>query len=177
MISFVVATVNRPSLERTLQSIECWIGDEILVVSEHPPVTDNPYVRHVPCAPGNDYGHAERNYVTPFIREPYVCHIDDDDIYAPGAREAMQAAIVTTPNRPVIFRMRAPNGVTLWQDKVIRCGNLGTPTFFLPNMPEKFGTWGSFVGGDCHFLETSKWTPEEYVWRPEVICLVGHNWG
>jgi hypothetical protein len=24
-------------------------------------------------------------------------------------------------------------------------------------------------------LETSKWKAEDYVWRPEVIALLGHN--
>ena len=57
----------------------------------------------------------------------------------------------------------------------IRCGNLGTPCLLIPNRPTMLGTWGSFVGGDCHFLETSKWKAEDYVWRPEVIALLGHN--
>lgn len=180
MISFIVPTLGRPSLAKTLRSIEAWPGDEVLVVGNVEEMTNvdqfaDVMFRFIPCPPGGDWGHAERNFATPLARGRYIAHIDDDDVYAPGTRELMADAILRTPDRPVIFRMRFPNGITLWQDPAIRCGNLGTPCFLLPNEPEKFGTWGSFVGGDCHFLETSKWAADEYVWRPEIIALLGHN--
>jgi len=176
MISFIVPTLGRASLAATLQSIECLPGDEILLVGSPGPF-NHAFARHIPCPPGWDWGHTERNFAMPFARGRYIAHIDDDDVYVAGTRELMADAIRQAPGRPVIFKMRAPNGVTLWQEPVIRCGNLGTPCFLHPNMPTKFGTWGSFIGGDCHFLETSKWKAEDYVWREEVICLVGHNWG
>ena len=122
-----------------------------------------------------DWGHAERNFAMPLARERYIAHIDDDDTYAPGARRFMAEAIEATPDRPVIFKMRYPNGITLWRERRVVCGNLGTPCFLHPNVPEKLGHWGSFVGGDCAFLESSKWSAEEYVWRPEVIAHLGHN--
>jgi hypothetical protein len=131
--------------------------------------------RYLPCPPGGDWGHAERNFAMPLARGKYIAHIDDDDTYAPGTRRFMAEAIEATPDRPVLFRMRYPNSITLWRERRIICGNVGTPMMLLPNDPEKFGTWGSFVGGDCAFLESSKWLAEEYVWRPEVIALLGHN--
>lgn len=174
MITYIVPTVGRPSLFTTLNSIECWPGDEILIVGNGYRVND-PRARFIDCPPGGDWGHTERNFATPFAKGRYIAHIDDDDVYAPGTRALMEDAMRRTPNRPVIFRMRFPNGITLWDTPGVRCGNLGTPCFFLPNQPEKFGTWKSFLGGDCAFLESSKWTEDEYVWRPEVIALLGHN--
>lgn len=174
-VSFIVPTVGRPSLARTLRSIECWPGDEILVVGGKNPVSSDPRVRCIPCEPGGDWGHRERNLAMPLARGQYIAHVDDDDTYVPGTRALMADAMEKNLGRPVIFRMRFPNGITLWEEPVIRCGNLGTPCFLHPATPEKFGVWGSFVGGDCAFLETSKWAPEEYVWRPEVIALLGHN--
>lgn len=174
MITFIVPSIGRPSLAATLASIECWPGDEILVVGDHVQVNDW-RVRSLQHAPGMDWGHTERNFAMPFARESYIAHIDDDDIYAPGTRAAMADAIQKTPHRPIIFRMQFPNGITLWQEPVVRCGNLGTPCMLHPNQPEMLGHWGSFVGGDCHFLETSKWMPIDYVWRKEVIALLGHN--
>jgi hypothetical protein len=112
---------------------------------------------------------------TPLAKGQYIAHIDDDDTYVPGTRALMQDAIERAPGKPILFRMQYPSGHTLWQDPVIVCGNVGTPMFLIPNQPEKLGTWGSFVGGDCAFLEGSKWAAEEYVWRPEVIALLGHN--
>lgn len=174
MITFLVPTVGRQSLIHTLNSIECYEGDEILIVGDRHRVND-PRVRYVDCAPGHDWGHTERNFATPHARGRYIAHIDDDDVYAPGTRALMQDAIETTPDRPVLFRMKFPNGITLWREQEIKCGNLGTPMMLIPNVPEKLGEWQSFVGGDCAFLESSKWLPSEYVWRPEIIALLGHN--
>jgi len=173
-VTFIVPTVGRASLAKTLQSIETYPGDEILMVSNCFRVND-PRVSYVDCEPGKDWGHTERNIATPHAKGQYIAHIDDDDVYVPGTRKLMQSVIDWTPGRPAIFRMRFPNGITLWADREIRCGNVGTPMFFLPNEQEKFGKWESFVGGDCKFLETSAWKPEEYIWRPEIIALLGHN--
>ena len=175
-ITFIVPTVGRPSLLKTLQSIECRQGDEILVVGDRIR-TNDPRVRYIDCKPGGDWGHTERNFATPHARGTYIAHIDDDDVYASGHRDTMDDAIKQAKGLPVLFRMRAPNGITLWRDPEIRCGNVGTPMFLIPNVPEKLGSWQSFVGGDCAFLETSGWQPNEYVWRKEVIALLGHNIG
>jgi len=174
MISFIVATLGRPSLHTTLRSIECLPGDEILVVGNVSERTVG-HIRYIPHAPGGDWGHTERNDATPLARCRYLAHIDDDDVYAPGTRAYMQDAITKDPGRPVLFRMRFPNGITLWDEPAIRCGNVGTPMMLIPNRPTMLGQWGSFVGGDCQFLETCKWRQDEYVWRPEIIALLGHN--
>lgn len=174
MISFLIPTIGRASLQQTLDSIECLPGDEVLVVGNVEDRVEGP-VRYVSMPLGGDWGHSERNRGMPLCRGRYIAHIDDDDCYAPGTRELMGDAISRTPRRPVLFRMRYPNGITLWQEPVIRCGNVGTPMMLIPNTPEKHGVWGSFVGGDCDFLETSGWRISDYVWRPEVIALLGHN--
>ena len=173
-ISFIVPTIGRPSLTVTLKSIELRPGDEILVVGAVKEGRQGP-IRYIPCEPGGDWGHTERNYATPLARGQYIAHIDDDDVYAPGTRAHMEDAMREAQGKPVLFRMRFPNGVTLWQEPVIKCGNIGTPCMLIPNRPTMLGTWESFVGGDCRFLETCKWKPEEYVWRKEVIALLGHN--
>lgn len=184
MITFLIPTIGRPSLARTVASIETLPGDEILIICDeskhstvHEIVGERAGLRVEHCPPGHDWGHAERNFGTPLARCRYVAHIDDDDVYVPGTRAHMADAIRETPGRPVIFRMRFPCGITLWQEPVVRCGNLGTPCFLIPNMPTRLGRWGSFVGGDCAFLESSKWEAEDYVWRPEIIAHLGHDIG
>lgn len=177
MITFIVPTVGRPSLRQTLASIETWPGDEILVVGEALPLTYTAgrTVTYVYCAPGKDWGHTERNVAAPFARGRYIAHIDDDDVYAVGTRALMQDAIERTPDRPVLFRMRYPNGITLWAEKELRCGNVGTPMILIPNVPERLGQFRPFVGGDCAYLEEMRWSRDEIVWRPEIIALLGHN--
>lgn len=184
MITFIVPTLCRPSIAKTLESIKTYPGDEILVVSDmtlnlhmQDFIRRRPEIKCIHSLPGGDWGHRERNVATPLARGRYIAHIDDDDVYTPDARELMADAIRRMPDRPILFRMRYPNGITLWQEPVIRCGNVGTPMMLIPNVPEKLGTWEPFVGGDCAFLELSKWRPDEYVWREEVIALLGHNVG
>lgn len=180
MISFIVPTLGRPSLKRTLESIDAWPGDEILLVCDAP-VREKlrqlplPGVRFIHCEPGGDWGHTERNVATPFARGRYLAHIDDDDYYAPRTRYFMDDAISKTPDVPVLFRMRYPNGITLWNEPTLACGNVGTPMILIPNVPEKLAEFEPFVGGDCAYLEKMKWTPDQIVWRPEVIALLGHN--
>lgn len=177
-VTYIVPTIGRSSLARTLASIETRPEDEILVVSEEPVqefIYNRPEARHIPCPRGNDWGHAERNFATPLAKGKYIAHIDDDDCYVPGTRALFEEIMQT--GRPAIFKMRFPNGITLWREPKIACGNLGTPCLIILNDPAKLGSWGSFVGGDCAFLESSKWAAEDYVWRPEVIALLGHDIG
>ncbi len=181
-ITFIVPTIGRPSLARTLASIECRPGDSILLVGDcrlnfhcQSFIMQNPYVTCMHCAPGKDWGHTERNTATPFATGQYLAHIDDDDWYARGTRALMADAIEKTPGRPVLFKMQFPNGITLWQNEELRCGNVGTPMILIPNMPERLGQFRPFVGGDCAYLEEMKWDRSEIVWRPEIIALLGHN--
>ncbi len=174
MITFVVPSLGRPGLRQTLDSIECWPGDEILVVGSMGDVVD-PRVRFLPCAPQGDWGHSERNLAKAEVHTPYFANLDDDDVYAPDTRALMADAIEQTPNRPVIFRMQYPNGFILWDRPGIEVGHVGTPMMFMPNDLSRLGVWGPSREGDFHFLSTCTWRLEDYVWRPEVIALIGRN--
>ena len=177
-ISFVIATIGRASIAKTLDSIECWDGDEIVVVGgqiDVPGHLDRKPIRYLPHPPGNDWGHSERNYAAAFLGGHYVAHIDDDDVYLPGHRQLMADAIEQAPNRPSIFRMQYPNGTVLWSGYKLELGNVGTPMTLWPNEPHNFGTWGSFHGGDFHFVQTCLWPADAYNWRPDIIVKLGHD--
>lgn len=171
MISFIVATIGRPTLASTLASIELWPGDEVIVIGNVETRTDGA-VRYVACPPGRDWGSTERNVATPLARGRFLSHMDDDDVYAPGARAAMARAMAD--NKLTIFRMRYANGNTLWQVPELRLGNVGTPMMFMPNDPEKLGQWGERMDcGDFYFLQTMRWGPDDVAWDSTVIALVG----
>jgi hypothetical protein len=179
----VLPTLGRPGLLQALDSIELWPGDEVLVIGEMANL--NPYirssdvqrgVRFLHCPRGNDWGHTERNFAKPFAKGRYIANLDDDDVFAPGTRALMADAMETTPDQPVIFRMRYPNGMTLWyRSHFLGVGNVGTPQMFFPNDLGKLGTWGNCYTGDFSFLESCRWKPEEYVWRGEIIALIGRD--
>lgn len=177
MISFLIATSGRASIAKTLESIECWDGDEIVIVGGEVdiPASITCDVRYLPCAAGNDWGHSERNYAAPFLKGQYIAHIDDDDWYAPGTRALMAQAIEEHPHGPSIFRMQYPDGRVLWSGFNLSLGNIGTPMTLWPNDPGKLGTWGPFHGGDFHYVETMKWQKEDVRWWPIVTVHLGHN--
>lgn len=174
MISFIVPTIGRLSLMQTLRSIQTLPGDEILVAGKIYPTGDT-RPRLFPCQNGNDWGCKERTLAIAHAQGQYLAFIDDDDCYVPGARLMMEEAIREAPARPILFRMRYPSGLVLWQDQAVRCGNVGTPMILIPNMPTKLGTWSTRYEQDFHFLETMKWKADDIVWRPEVIAHIGHN--
>jgi len=187
MVSYILPTLGRPGLIAALDSIELWPGDEVLVIGEMHAL--NPYirssdvergVRFLHCPRGNDWGHSERNFAQAHAKGRYLANLDDDDVFAPGARALMADAMATTPDRPVIFRMKYPNGMTLWYrshffGEETTGGNVGTPMMFFPNDRTKLGTWGHGYMGDFDFLRSCKWRPEDYVWRGEVIALIGFD--
>jgi hypothetical protein len=174
MISYIVPTSGRHSLVATLQSIECWPGDEILVIGQfHPTGDERP--RYFPCGNGNDWGAKERNIGIEHAQGQYLAFMDDDDTYAPGARDAMERVIVETPDRPAIFRMRYPNGMTLWQDPNLRCGNVSTQMIMVPNVPTMLAMWPPRYEGDFLFLDGMKWPKDQIVWNREIIALIGHD--
>jgi hypothetical protein len=175
-ISFIVPTVGRLHLRNTIMSIETWPGDEILLVGDESlrPLARSlidvrPEIRFIPCPPGDDWGSTERNYATPLAQGAYLSFMDDDDTQVRGTRGVLESAINGNPS---IFRMQYANGHVLWNDPEIRCGNVGTPMVFVPNVPDRIGQWGPNVGGDCDFMFRMQWEPHEITFREEVICLV-----
>lgn len=182
-VSFIIATKGRDTLQRTLDSIELFSGDEILVVGEQGVQTafaPAPQTRFLECPRGYDWGHSERNFAMPQARGNFLSFMDDDDVYIAGHREAMQRAMTSHPDLPTIFRMRLNHmaGTLLWSEPEIRGGNVGTPMFFVPNDLAKLGSWPPVYGGDCTFIQECKWTPDEYFWATDVVADVfGHHCG
>lgn len=64
MISFIIPSIGRNSLKRTLASIDKWPGDEILVIQHNPPT-------------GN-WGNSERQKGTDKAKCDYITYINDD---------------------------------------------------------------------------------------------------
>ncbi len=103
----------------------------------------------------------------------HLAFLDDDDVFLPGAIDAMRQAACTSP---VIFRMRySHDGRELWQDQDLRAGNVGTPMIFVPNRPALLGTWagwGSDTCGDFRFIYETVEKMGEPVWNETVVALI-----
>jgi hypothetical protein len=168
-ITYIVATVGRESLWRTLGSIPLHPQDEVLVVGEIPEPSLPPQMRYLFCAHGRDWGATERNFAIPYAKGEMVSFMDDDDVYAPGADAAFQS--VTAP-APTIFRMQYANGHTLWKHRAAELGNIGTPMLFMPNDQRKLGWFGHRYEGDFDFWQSCLWSASEVVWREDVVALI-----
>lgn len=178
-LSVSVATVGRPTLEATLQSVTSQLlpGDEVLVIGATDDIRQRAEAmgcRFLYCPAGNDWGASERNATLPSATGDYIAFLDDDDVWTGGARVAIEAAMQQHAGRPLIFRMQyAEHGLLLWARQEAAMGNVGTPMMVMSNDPAKLGTFGTFYGGDFHFLQTSKWDLQrDLVWVPHIIARI-----
>jgi len=162
-ISFIIPTIGRDSLQSTLESIKQWPGDEVLVIRHNPP--------------SGNWGNAERQEGTDKATCDYLAFIDDDDVYAPKAREIMDKAIEENPNGyPILFKMQYPNGRILWVDKKNRCGNVSAQMMLVPNVKDNLHYWRQHESAaDFQFMNNWKWPHKLTIWREEIICYLGHN--
>lgn len=185
-VTILIATAGRPTLDRTLRSIAAQDlrgDDEVLLVHDG---LDCEQARHLwrryrlpgrfaalSDGPHGDWGHTPRNRMMSEARGDYLMHLDDDDALAPDAVATVRSAAVAEPGDLFMFRMRYANGFTLWGDKAIRIGNVGTPMFVHP-AAATFGTWLPEYGGDGNFIrETVEQNAGRRLhWRREVIALI-----
>jgi glycosyltransferase involved in cell wall biosynthesis len=178
-LSVVVATVGRPTLLATLESLhQLSPDDELLLVTDgdHPEafaMLDSAGLscrtqRIVHRLPANDFGHRLRNLYASRATGDRVLHLDDDDVYLDGALGRVRGECARHPGKLVVFRMVGPRG-TFPRARRMSVGNVGTPCGALPNEPAKWGWWDPGLGGDGAFYQTCKF---DVAWCDDVICAL-----
>jgi glycosyltransferase involved in cell wall biosynthesis len=187
LVSVIVPTVGRASLDATLASLRAQkrahLLELILVADTRVtgtvidwPDLDGPwlYQRYAHWAPESAWGHPQRNDAMARCRGLYIASLDDDDVWDPDALERLYRAALAAPDRPLMFRMRYGDGSELWRRRAVDQGNVGTPMFVVPNLPEKLGRWGHRYEGDLDFFTStlSQWPADALVWRPEVLAHI-----
>lgn len=184
-ISFIVPTIGRDSLLTLMQQIlpQLWEGDEILVVGDGPqPLARamveglSPFITYLEHGPSRCFGHAQRNFAMLVASGTHLMFLDDDDGLLPGALTAVREVVARAFEKIVLFRTRH-RGDHLWVDKAVRHMNVTTQMYVIPNIPERYGTWGDRYEGDFDFLVSAVAAhPEKeggIVWREEVITVHG----
>lgn len=159
-LSIIVASQGRPTLAATLASIQPQMraGDELLVdVNEDAP-----------------WGHAARNRMMPRARVGNaVCFIDDDDVYVPGALDAIRAAFLAEPHRIHIFRMiYRPLGAgrydVLWRYPKVELGNVSTQQFVIPSPTD--ARFSDRYEGDYDCLVAAVAQRPEPRWHERIVA-------
>lgn len=179
-ISVVIPTLGRPSLAATLES--CAGADEVIVVLDTsrgatreslPPMPPDSIFTE--GAFGVTGGHAGRVHGIRCATGTHLAFMDDDDVYAPGAFDAMRDAAC---DAPVIFRMDHYTHGVLWWEPVIRFGNVSTQQYLIPNEPAKLGNWTPHApglpepGGDYTFIKECSENFGGVVWRDEIVSVL-----
>lgn len=158
-ISYIIPSINRPSLHDTIASIDVWPGDEVLVEFDIPR--------------SNRWGNDQRNKAMERATGDFLAFIDDDDTYVPEHRWLMDEAMTWDPDSLHLFKMQYPSGKTLWETTELVPGNVGSPMILVPNNKEKLFYWKD-GRNMADFIFVDHWLGE-VVWHNDVIALLGHD--
>lgn len=153
----IIPTIGRETLEAAKASVAG--ADEVIVVTDST----------------GDHGYTARMKGMAQAAGTHLAFLDDDDVFTPGAIELFREA---ASDRPVVFRMDHPSHGVLWREPTLEFGNVGTPMFLVPNVPEKLGKWEPHMhglaepGGDFTFIAGCVDRMGEPVWREEIVAVV-----
>ncbi len=185
-LTIVVPTIGRDSLENTLDSIKSQMHqfDQVFVVADgkfpHSRKLVSTYgvqfgYFDLPAGPHNDWGARARNYGLSMAKKAYVCFMDDDDEYLPGAFQAIRAAIHEFPGNPFMFRM-LHGGQIIWKNKEIEIGNVSSQMIVVPNDQGRLGRFTDRYEGDFDFIRSTAdlYFPDHnpFVWREDLIAVL-----
>jgi glycosyltransferase involved in cell wall biosynthesis len=182
-ITVIIPTCGRDTLRRTLESLSparLRQDDEVIVVSDGPQpasfaiATKLCGIKYVEAERTKDFGGHQRNIGMELARGTHLAFMDDDDEYAPGAFDRLHKDVDERPQHIHIYKMIRWDGVVTWSEKKLYYGNIGTPMFIVPNIPDRLGRWSSNGGHDYQFLRDTveKWPDREarVVWHDHIIC-------
>jgi glycosyltransferase involved in cell wall biosynthesis len=179
-ISIIIATQGRPTLQRAVESIlpQLREGDEILCIGDDfcPDVPEAVCIADFSPLP-SQFGNRQRNTATTLAKGDVLCFLDDDDWHLDGSLDAIRSIETVT-----MFRAVLPHGVTVWKDRTIRRGNVGTCTIAVPRIPSKIPPWPvdphppggvSPRGSDFLFIRECVRRFGGVAWREEVVYCCG----
>ncbi|HVN79668.1 MAG TPA: glycosyltransferase [Terriglobia bacterium] len=177
--SVLVPTMGRLSLTDTLRSIiqqPLMPGDEVLVIGDlnHGcnPGRDimnefGPQFFYYSCGGAkNAWGGPQRNLGLTVAKGSWLTYMDDDDLMAPYTLEIMRGLCANHTDRPIMTRMRWPDGKALES-------MVGGQCLWVPNVPYKVGFFGNEYCGDQTWIETtmSKYQPKKPLSVEVITCL------
>lgn len=180
ILSIIIPTIGRPSLAFTIQSLDQQLGplDEVVVVSDGSSPDTRSLVKSAGRkyiyfeTPGRmyDWGGTPRNIGMGRARGEYLIFMDDDDMYLPGGLDAVRLGVMQSPRVPIIFRMKHRDKI-IWEDPVLRPGNVSSQMLAVPNIRGLVGRWTSRYAGDYDFMtHTVDLHQGRVVFREEVIA-------
>jgi glycosyltransferase involved in cell wall biosynthesis len=102
------------------------------------------------------FGHDQINAAMAQAKGDYFIWCDDDDIFLPGAFEAVrEAARALKEPRPLLFGFRANSGIAHDHQRPIVQDQVGGHQLVPPNLPDKLGRWSERYQGDFDFIRST----------------------
>jgi hypothetical protein len=158
----LIATVNRPTLQRMLNSLLPQLTEDDHVTIVFDGFSDIPKfdLTHAKCiihqfcepTPLGFWGHGIRNkYANLLEKTDFVMHADDDDSYLPNVFSELRSKCVNKDSL-YIAKMKIGNRIVP-AGNFIKLNDIGTPNGIIPHKFNILSTWESFVGGDGRFYE------------------------
>lgn len=145
-----------------------YVQDAVRSFSECIPGPDWTYLQRQ----GGNWGHTNRNHVLErHVHTTHVWSLDDDDIATDTALKSLRERM---GDPWTVFRMsfkegHFANGLTIWREKKLQHGDIGTPMIFAPLGEARFG---EHYSGDFTYAEALMVEHGEPVWSEEVVALI-----
>lgn len=186
-LTVIVPTVGRTSLIQCLNSFadDLAANDQVIIIrdgfgadtqrltteyADLYPETDWLYLEHERTA---DFGHPLRNHVLDnHVENEWVWSIDDDD----EATVSALTYIRTTIEPPWgMYKMHygpghRASGITLWNQKRVWYGNIGTPMIVAP--ANSLARWGTGYDGDYQYAQNLRDELGEPNWYEQTVALI-----
>lgn len=188
LVSIIIPTIGRPSLEALLDSIPTDEHDpllEVVIIGDSHACDfkaaieiaherfDRPRLRWYTHDGGKHaWGHPQRNYGMLKASGEWLVFSQDDNIFAPDAFEVIAQAIRAQPYpRPLLFKIMTWQSGVVWRNPRLAEGDIDADCIVVPNLATKLGQWGERYNGDYDFiLSTYNLWWGDVAWRPELIA-------
>jgi hypothetical protein len=182
-LSVIVPIRNRSSLWETFDSLlDLTYDDEVLVAGNGPQPQAQALVESLLCpfhwvdvgGPYDDFGGEVRNRLMEKAAGGWLLFLDEDAAWVPGALTKIRSILAQAPRLPHFFKSELDHqNRTVWEEPVLRPGNLVPQMMVVPNDKSKLGHWSGMEHDGLLFARsTCALYDQPPVWREEVISRV-----
>ncbi len=183
LLSVVVPSIGKPGLESTLRSVRLQDGGddvEVVVVGDTLdaplPHVETLAMRYGACylphaGTRHCWGQEQRQAGMEHASGRWLAFLADDDIWRPGALDAIRPLLLASRSRPLLFRVQHWVGRLIWDIPALVQGHVDANCIVAPNDPTRLGTWGLRYEGDFDFISGTAAHYASVDFRTEVIGL------
>lgn len=103
------------------------------------------------------WGHPQRNWLLDkeLSGGDLIVANDDDDVFNPGAFDAIRSRAQSNPGRVLLFRFTTVGREVLWKPGEFRESRYGGHGIVVPNVAGKIGRWGRRYAGDWDYITST----------------------